>query len=68
MTTLRKMAREGLVRGLPDVEPVNWLCEVCLAGKQKRSPFSRSAQYNHTQRVLELVHSDLCDPMSPSHL
>ncbi|CAA6674425.1 unnamed protein product [Spirodela intermedia] len=39
MTALRKMAREELVRGLPAVGQVDQLCEACLAGKQKRSPF-----------------------------
>ncbi|CAA7409286.1 unnamed protein product [Spirodela intermedia] len=39
MTALRKMAREELVRGSAAVGPVDQLCEVCLTGKQKRSPF-----------------------------
>jgi hypothetical protein len=39
MAALRKMAREVLVHGLPVVEQVDQLCEVCLAGKQRRSSF-----------------------------
>jgi hypothetical protein len=36
---LRKMAREGLVRGLPLLSQVEQVCEACLAGKQRRAPF-----------------------------
>ncbi|CAA7408159.1 unnamed protein product [Spirodela intermedia] len=64
MTALRKMAREDLVRGLPAVGPVDQLCEACLAGKQKRSPFPQQGEYR-ARRVLELVHSDLCGPIAP---
>ncbi|CAA7392031.1 unnamed protein product [Spirodela intermedia] len=45
MTALRKMAREELVRGLPAVGQVDQLCEACLAGKQKRSPFPEQGEY-----------------------
>ncbi|CAA7393944.1 unnamed protein product [Spirodela intermedia] len=64
MTALRKMAREELVRGLPAVGPVDQLCEACLAGKQKRSPFPQQGEYR-ARRGLELVHSDLCGPIAP---
>ncbi|CAA6661431.1 unnamed protein product [Spirodela intermedia] len=63
MTALRKMAREELVRGLPAVGLVDQLCEACLAGKQKRSPFPQQGEYQ-TRRVLELVHSNLCGPIA----
>ncbi|CAA7399994.1 unnamed protein product [Spirodela intermedia] len=58
------MAREELVRGLPAVGPVDQLCEACLAGKQKRSPFPQQGEYR-ARRVLELVHSELCGPIAP---
>ncbi|CAA6669934.1 unnamed protein product [Spirodela intermedia] len=41
-----------LVRGLPAVGPVDQLCEACLAGKQKRSPFLQQGD-------------DLCGPIAP---
>jgi hypothetical protein len=43
MPTLRKMAREELVRGLSAIEKVDQLCDACLAGKQKRTPFPEQA-------------------------
>jgi transposase InsO family protein len=64
-TALRKMAREELVRGLPLLDQVEQLCDACLAGKQKRSPFPQKAQGRSTA-VLQLLHGDLCGPISPS--
>jgi hypothetical protein len=39
MPSLRRMAKEELVRGLPDIEQVDSICEACMAGKKKRSSF-----------------------------
>jgi transposase InsO family protein len=64
MNALRKMAREELVRGLPQIEQVDQLCDACLAGKQRRSSFPTEAQYR-AERTLELVHEDLCGPITP---
>jgi hypothetical protein len=38
-TALKKMKKEGLVRGLPALSQVEQLCEACLAGKHRRAPF-----------------------------
>lgn len=40
------------------------LCEPCVAGKQTREPFV-SREGKRTTRPLELVHSDVCGPISP---
>jgi hypothetical protein len=61
---LRKMAREGLVRGLPLLSQVDQVCEACLAGKHMRMPFPHDAQ-RHATDVLELLHGDLCGPITP---
>ena len=37
-------------------------CEACVQGKQTRKPFHGSAE------VLQLVHSDVCGPMSVASL
>jgi hypothetical protein len=39
-------------------------CEACLAGKQRRSSFPAQAQFR-AEKVLELVHGDLCGKISP---
>lgn len=38
------------------------LCEGCALGKHRRLPFPRSDK--KASKVLELVHSDICGPMS----
>ena len=41
------------------------LCDSCLAEKQRRLPFSKTAKY-HMAETLELVHGDLCGPITPA--
>jgi hypothetical protein len=62
---LRTMSRTGMVRGLPDIGHTDQLCDACLAGKQRRTPFPQAAKFRVTER-LELVHMDLCGPISPA--
>jgi hypothetical protein len=62
---LRKMAREGLVCGLPLLSQVEQVCEACLVGKHRRMLFLYAAQRRATE-VLELVHGDLCSPITPA--
>lgn len=61
---LRKMGREGLVRGMPQLEHVDQLCDACLAGKHRRTPFPQRALRRSTE-VLQLLHGDLCGPITP---
>jgi transposase InsO family protein len=62
---LGRLARQGMVRGLPLIEHVEQVCDACLIGKQRRSPFPLQAKYRATE-PLELVHGDLCGPISPA--
>jgi hypothetical protein len=64
LDALQKMGREGMVRGLPAVEPTGELCQACLAGKQRRTPFPQQAKFR-AKEPLELVHADLCGAISP---
>jgi hypothetical protein len=61
---LRKLEREEMVRGLPSIDRVDQVCEDCILAKQKRAPFPQAAKYR-AQEELELVHGDLCGPISP---
>ena len=54
-----------MVRGLPHIKHGGELCDSCLAGKQRRLPFPKAAKY-HTKDSLELVHGDLCGPITPT--
>nr|CAB3503193.1 unnamed protein product [Digitaria exilis] len=61
---LKTLSKGGMVRGLPPIEQVDQLCDSCLAGKQRRRPFPATSKYR-AQHLLELVHADLCGPITP---
>jgi hypothetical protein len=63
--TLRKLGREEIVRGLPEVEHVDQVCKNCLVGKQCRTTFPHQAEY-HVEDPTELVHGDLYGPITPT--
>jgi transposase InsO family protein len=62
---LRKLARDSMVRGLPEVEQADQICEGCLAGKHRQAMFPRQAEYR-AEEPLALVHGDLCGPIVPA--
>ena len=41
------------------------LYDSCLAEKQRRLPFPKTAKY-HVKEAFELVHGDLCGPITPA--
>jgi hypothetical protein len=55
----------GVGLGLPSIDQVDQLYDACLTDKQKRSSFPGQAQWR-AEHVLELVHGDLCGPISPA--
>jgi hypothetical protein len=61
---LRKLAWEGMVCGLPEVDHTNQICGGCLAGKHRRTPFRRQTECK-AKSPLKLVHGDLCGPILP---
>jgi transposase InsO family protein len=61
---LRRMVRDELVRGMPLLNQVDQLCDACLVGKHRRTSFPQRA-LSRTTKVLELLHGDLCGPISP---
>lgn len=64
MHSINKLVKHELVRGLP---PCNFekdhICDACTKGKQTRSSF-KSKNCISTSRPLELLHMDLCGPIS----
>jgi transposase InsO family protein len=62
---LASMARRNMVNGLPLIDRVSKLCDSCLAGKQRRAPFPKKANFR-AEELLELVHGDLCGPITPA--
>lgn len=58
------MTERNFVEGMLKIGiPSQW-CEGCLVGKQTRSPYPSHTIYRAKKR-LELIHGDLCGPVSP---
>uniref|UniRef100_A0A453T4W2 Integrase catalytic domain-containing protein n=1 Tax=Aegilops tauschii subsp. strangulata TaxID=200361 RepID=A0A453T4W2_AEGTS len=62
---LRKLGKQQMVSGLPMIDHVDQICTGCLVGKQRRGAFPREAKFR-ASKVLELVHGDLCGPITPA--
>ncbi|KAL4296042.1 hypothetical protein GQ457_12G032770 [Hibiscus cannabinus] len=62
--SLNLLQRKRMVKGLPYFETSSRICEDCLVGKQQRLPFPRKSTWRASQS-LELVHTDICGPISP---
>jgi transposase InsO family protein len=62
---LRRLAEQDMVRGLPQIDHVDQVCDSCLAGKQRRVAFPSEAKYRAAHK-LELVHGNLCGPVTPA--
>jgi len=62
---MKVMMSKDLVSGLPKIKLEKETCSSCLLGKQARAPFPKATSYR-ASKLLELVHGDLCGPISPS--
>jgi transposase InsO family protein/ribosomal protein L15 len=62
---LKRLAEGEMVRGLPQIDHVDQVCDSCLVGKQKWVIFPSVARYRVKEK-LELVHGDLCGPVTPA--
>ena len=52
-----------MVIGMPEVSPKHdGICKGCALGKNTKKSFSRSK--NRSKGILDLIHSDICGPMS----
>ncbi|GJU45485.1 retrovirus-related pol polyprotein from transposon TNT 1-94 [Tanacetum coccineum] len=61
--TLQHMYSTKLVRGMPPISEVDSKYEGCELGKSRRLPFSKVSVMRAAHK-LEIVHSDICGPMS----
>ncbi|GJU21445.1 hypothetical protein Tco_1154787 [Tanacetum coccineum] len=62
-TTLNKLAKDGLTRGIPRLKfQKDHLCSTCALGKGKKSSHQPKAE-DTNQEKLYLLHMDLCGPM-----
>ncbi|CAA7013624.1 unnamed protein product [Microthlaspi erraticum] len=65
LDTMKIMVQKKLVVGIPEVNIEKKVCDSCLMGKQTRQVFPQATSYR-ADKVLELVHGDLCGPITPS--
>jgi hypothetical protein len=52
-----------MVTSLPPVSSRDGVCVSCVCGKHHRDKFEKRASW-HTSGPLQLVHDDLCGPLS----
>ncbi|BAF27802.2 Os11g0199800 [Oryza sativa Japonica Group] len=62
---LKRLSAKEMVRGLPCLDHVEQLCDVCVLTKQRRLPFPQQTSFRAKER-LELMHGDLCGPVTPA--
>ena len=56
-----------MVTGMPEVSPKHdGICKGCALGKNTKKSFSISK--NRSKGILDLIHSDICGPMSSPSL
>lgn len=61
---LQLMSRMNMAHGLPNIDQPKENCSGCLMAKQTRKGFPQNTEF-HAKKPLELVHGDLCGPISP---
>lgn len=62
---LKLLSNKRMLEGLPHINSQNKFCEACILDKQLRKSFTKESIY-HVKRPLELIHSDICGPISPT--
>lgn len=65
LETIKNMIDKKLVQGASSFVLEKEICGSCLLGKQIRAVFPQATTYRATKR-LELIHGDLCGPITPS--
>jgi transposase InsO family protein len=61
--SLQQLCNQQMVTGLPLVSCRDGVCAGCVLGKHHRDSFDKRASW-HASGPLQLVHSDLCGPLS----
>ncbi|KAG7547963.1 Zinc finger CCHC-type [Arabidopsis suecica] len=65
LETIKSMVDKDLVLGASSFTLEKEICGSCLLGKQTRAVFPQATTYRATKK-LELLHGDLCGPITPS--
>jgi hypothetical protein len=62
---LKQLGAKEIVRGMSCLDHVEQFYDVCVLTKQRQLPFPQQSSFRAKER-LELVHGDLCGPMTPA--
>ena len=65
--TLKKMSKKKVVEGLPAINAPSKVCRSCISGKHHRTSFPKLSTFRAAE-PLELIHADLCGPITPTTL
>lgn len=60
--SLTYMSKQEMVKGLPNIDKVDLVCEGCILGKQSRESFPKDNAWR-AKEPLGLIHTDVCGPM-----
>lgn len=63
--SLKLLTDKEMAKGVPTIVHLDQVCRACLASKQTKTPYPRVAKWR-AQKKLELIHVDLCGPITPS--
>ncbi|GAA0143129.1 hypothetical protein LIER_03884 [Lithospermum erythrorhizon] len=63
--SLSNLQSKRMVHGLLELKNEDLSCADCMSGKQTRTPISKEVTWR-SSKPLELIHSDLCGPISPT--
>ncbi|XP_074580864.1 uncharacterized protein LOC141837341 [Curcuma longa] len=61
---LKTLKQKNMVIGLPQITNPSQVCEECVVSKQHRNQFPQGKSWR-AKAALELVHSDICGPITP---
>lgn len=64
LENMKTMIKKELVIGLPNIQVEKEMCSSCFLGKQTRKTFPQATSFRASS-ILELVHADLCGPITP---
>lgn len=64
-SSLKMLVEKDMVRGMPQISMEEGVSEICMKGKQNRTNIPKQSTWR-ASRGLELVHSDICGPISPT--
>lgn len=62
---MKLMSTTNMVHGMPKIKQQAKVCTGCLMSKQTRKAFPHQSNFS-AKKPLELVHGDLCGPITPS--